>query len=86
MSCPQRVAAGGGWMRPAVRGRPEPPRVWELPDGAVLDPREAAAWLKVHPRQLVRLGVPAVVLGPRTRRYEVGQVRAWLAAHRQGVA
>ena len=73
-------------MTPVARAGLAAPRVWELPDGAVLDPREAAAWRKVHPRQLVRLGVPAVVLGPRTRRYEVGQVRQWLAAHRQGAA
>ena len=49
---------------------------------AILRPDEVAKWLKVRPRQLVRLGVPYLNMGPRTRRYLVRDVLAWLEKQR----
>jgi hypothetical protein len=40
---------------------------------------EVASWLKVKPRQVERLGVPAVRLGHRTLRYRRSDVERWLA-------
>jgi hypothetical protein len=39
---------------------------------------QVAAWLKVHPRQVGRLGVPCLDLGRKTKRYLVRDVAAWL--------
>jgi len=44
----------------------------------VLTPKEAAAWLKVRPRQLGVLGVPHLNWGHKTKRYSVNDVQAWL--------
>ena len=41
---------------------------------------EVAAWLKVKPRQIERLGVPGVRLGHRTLRYRRSDVERWVAA------
>jgi hypothetical protein len=40
--------------------------------------QEVAAWLKVRPRQLTRMGVPCLDLGRKTKRYLGGDVLAWL--------
>ena len=45
---------------------------------------EVAAWLKVHPRQVGRLGVPSLDLGRKTKRYLVRDVVAWLDTQRSG--
>lgn len=50
----------------------------------VLTQAEAAALLKVAPRQLIRLGVPRLDLGRKTKRYVRKDVLAWLEAQRQG--
>lgn len=51
---------------------------------AVLTRDEVAAWLKLKPRQVERLGIPAIRLGRKTVRYLGGDVLAWLEAHRAG--
>jgi hypothetical protein len=50
----------------------------------VLTQQEAATLLKVAPRQLIRLGVPRLDLGRKTKRYLRKDVLAWLEAQRQG--
>ena len=52
-----------------------------LPD-VVLTREEVAAWLKVKPRQVERLGVPCLDLGRKTKRYLQRDVTAWLEAQR----
>lgn len=52
----------------------------------VLTRQEVAAWLKVRPRQLDRLGVPCLDLGHKTKRYLKEDVLAWLKEQRQIVA
>ena len=47
----------------------------------VLTRDEVAAWLKINPRELDRLGVPRIDLGRKTKRYLVGDVLAWLEQH-----
>lgn len=44
----------------------------------ILTREEVAAWLKVKPRQVERLGVPAICLGTKTKRYQAGDVIAFL--------
>ena len=51
---------------------------------AILTRDEVAAWLKVRPRQVERLGIPCVDLGRKTKRYLGRDVLAFLEAHRQG--
>ena len=48
----------------------------------VLTLQEVAAWLKIEPRQVQRLGIPYLNLGDRTRRYVAQEVREWLAQRR----
>lgn len=48
----------------------------------VLTRDEVAAWLKIQPRQLGRLGVPCLCLGRKTLRYLRSDVQAWLEAQR----
>lgn len=48
----------------------------------VLTREEVAAWLKVKPRQVQRLGIPCVTLGRKTKRYFARDVLAWLETHR----
>lgn len=43
---------------------------------------EVAAWLKVRPRQVERLGVPCIALGRKTLRYYRADVLAWLEQQR----
>jgi hypothetical protein len=49
---------------------------------AILTRDEVAAWLKIRPRQVERLGVPCLDLGRKTKRYLARDVLAWLEAHR----
>ena len=49
-----------------------------LSDSEVMTREDVARWLKVRPRQLDRLGVPAVKFGRRTVRYFRADVAAWL--------
>jgi hypothetical protein len=49
---------------------------------AILTRDEVAAWLKVKPRQVERLGVPYLDLGRRTKRYLAKDVFAWLQMKR----
>lgn len=55
-----------------------------VPD-AVYTRREVAAWLKVRPRQVERMGVPCLDLGRRTKRYLGRDVLAWLERLRTGL-
>ena len=50
---------------------------------AILTRDEVAAWLKVRPRQVERLGVPCLDLGRKTKRYLGRDVLEWLDAHRR---
>ena len=64
-----------------VAPRPAPAAADEI-----LTREETAAWLKVRPRQLDRLGVPYLDLGsPKSRRYLRSDVLAWLTAKRCGL-
>lgn len=49
----------------------------------ILTPKEAAAWLKVKPRQLAVMGVPYLDWGHKTKRYVARDVQAWLDAQRR---
>ena len=49
---------------------------------AILDLGEVAEWLKVNRRQVLRLGVPQLDLGRKTKRYFAKDVLAWLEAKR----
>jgi hypothetical protein len=51
--------------------------------GDILTREEVARWLKVEPRQVQRLGVPVIVLGPKTPRYLGRDVLDWLEARRK---
>lgn len=44
---------------------------------------EVARWLKVKPRQIERLGIPALNLGRKTKRYLGRDVLDWLNRQRQ---
>jgi hypothetical protein len=52
------------------------------PETAILTRAEVAAWLKVQPRQVERLGVPCLALGRKTVRYLRADVEAWLLDQR----
>jgi hypothetical protein len=49
----------------------------------ILTRDEVAAWLKVRPRQVERLGVPCLDLGRKTKRYVAKDVFAWLEEKRR---
>ncbi len=51
---------------------------------AVLTRADVAAWLKLRPRQVERLGVPCLDLGRKTKRYLRRDVLAWLEQQRVG--
>jgi predicted DNA-binding transcriptional regulator AlpA len=55
----------------------EPTVVHEL-----LDAREVAALLKVRSKRVYELGIPSVRVGPRTLRWRVSDVEAWLIERR----
>ena len=44
----------------------------------VLTLREVAAWLKIQPRQVLRLGIPYLDLGHKTKRFLLKDVKLWL--------
>lgn len=48
----------------------------------ILTLQEVAAWLKIEPRQVLRLGIPCCDLGHKTKRFMEADVRAWLEARR----
>lgn len=50
---------------------------------AILTRDEVAAWLKVKPRQVERLGVPCLDLGRKTKRYYGRDVLRWLERQRR---
>jgi hypothetical protein len=50
---------------------------------AILTREEVAAWLKVKPRQVARLGIPCISLGPKTPRYLARDVLACLETRRR---
>ena len=51
---------------------------------AILTAGEVAAWLKVKPRQVQRLGIPYIDLGRKTPRYLARDVAAFLENRRRG--
>jgi hypothetical protein len=52
-------------------------------DVTIMTRAEVAAWLKVLPRQVGRLGVPCVALGRKTVRYVRADVVEWLERQRK---
>ena len=59
-----------------------PPRTTSAgvpPTEDILTQKEVAAWLKLKPRQVERLGIPALRLGHRTIRYRRSDVERWVA-------
>jgi predicted DNA-binding transcriptional regulator AlpA len=48
----------------------------------LLDAREVAALLKVRYKRVYDLGIPTVRVGPRTLRWRVSDIEAWLSARR----
>ena len=50
---------------------------------AVLTREEVAAWLKVRPRQIERLGIPHLALGHKTVRYLRTDVIQWIERQRR---
>jgi hypothetical protein len=51
---------------------------------AVLTRDQVASWLQLKPRQVQRLGVPELNLGPKTKRYLARDVLTWLETLRRG--
>src|SRR5438046_10634370 len=69
-----------GIMRtPSVADRPP---VSPTAADVILTRAEVAAWLKIKPRQVERLGIPCLDLGRKTKRYLNKDVVAWLQAKR----
>ena len=50
---------------------------------AILTRDEVAAWLKIKPRQVERLGVPCLDMGRKTKRYLREDVERWLQRMRK---
>ncbi len=48
----------------------------------ILTRAEVAAWLKIKPRQVERLGVPCLDLGRKTKRYLMKEILTWLEEQR----
>lgn len=59
----------------AVNKPPGPPMI--------LTRAEVAAWLKIKPRQVERLGVPCLDMGRKTKRYLREDVERWLQRMRK---
>jgi len=57
-----------------------------LTPDTILTAAEVAAWLKIKPRQVQRLGIPCVDLGRKTKRYVAHDVLGWLDLQRGGGA
>ena len=49
---------------------------------AILTAADVAAWLKITPRQVQRLGVPCIDLGRKTKRYLAKDVSEYLEKRR----
>ena len=49
---------------------------------SVLTIQEVAKWLAVSTRMVERIGIPAIYLGPRTRRFLGADVLAYLATRK----
>lgn len=58
------------------------PAATRAPLDAILTPAEVAAWLKIKPRQVQRLGIPFFDLGLKTKRYLAKDVLGWLESRR----
>ena len=49
---------------------------------SILTSQEVAAWLKITPRQVQRLGIPCIDLGRKTKRYLAKDVSTYLEKRR----
>lgn len=58
------------------------PKPEAMTDATVMTRAEVATFLKVKPREVARLGVPCLPLGPKTPRYLRSDVLAWLEGKR----
>jgi hypothetical protein len=50
---------------------------------AILTRDEVCAWLKCAPRQVDRWDIPAIYLGPKSKRWLAKDVLDWLVQHRK---
>jgi hypothetical protein len=81
----QRVAV----QRVATAHRYDKPRGAKMkatataPDHTIMTRDEVAAWLKVRPRQVERMGIPCIPLGRKTVRYVKEDIVAWLDQQRK---
>lgn len=62
------------------------PSLAELPDDAIVTAADVARYLGVSARTVQRAPIPCLRVGPRTPRYRVGDVRAWVRSQTQGAA
>lgn len=53
------------------------------PPEAVLTRAQVCAWLQCAPRQVDRWHIPAIYLGPKSKRWLAKDVLDWLVQHRQ---
>lgn len=53
------------------------------PPDAILTRDEVAAWLRITPRQVERLGIPCIDLGRKTKRYRARDVEEHLEGRRR---
>ena len=60
---------------------PTPPTP-ETSHNDIMTRAEVAAFLRIKPRQVERLGVPCLSIGERTKRYLRSDVMAWMKAKR----
>jgi hypothetical protein len=77
------VMGGGSWGPPEMTAE-------EKPEGALVTREELALALGISTRTIRRLeaaglGFPVTPVGPRTYRYDVAEVKAWLRANGKGV-
>lgn len=68
------------WFGRPLHGAPVKPS--PVTDTSLMTRVEVAAWLKVRPRQVERLGVPCIALGRKTVRYLRADVLEWLERQR----
>lgn len=53
----------------------------DMIDNKIMTKQQLAAYLQVNPKEIQRLrskGLPTIVLGPKTIRFDVDAVNAWL--------
>jgi hypothetical protein len=62
------------------------PSLAQLPDDVIVTAADVARYLGVSVRTIIRAGIPCLRVTPRTPRYRVGDLRAWIRQQTQAVA